>query len=378
MAFIKYGSFSHINESVLNELKKNFPDIIFDEFDLIPAKYSMDTVWSVFHALTDHGKGILFGPKKLLATFNRTAYFFKKRRDIALKALGKEEYLFTFQTQALFDASIPGIPHFLYTDHTHLENLRYPGYDKRLLVENWINLEKQAYRNASLVFTMSSNISRSLVQDYGCDPSKVVCVYGGSNVSISDRHFDEERYSRKNILFVGVDWERKGGPVLVEAFRQVLKVHPDATLSIVGCKPELNVPNCRVMGKLDLDEVKLYLGKASVFCLPSRLEPFGIAFLEAMALKLPVVATTIGSIPDFIHEGRNGYLVEPDNPAELANALINLLGSEDKCRSFGEYGYSLVHERYTWTKTGRGISENIKSVLNNRDVKARQAEKVEF
>jgi glycosyltransferase involved in cell wall biosynthesis len=132
------------------------------------------------------------------------------------------------------------------------------------------------------------------------------------------------------------------------------------------------------MGKLDLDEVKLYLGKASVFCLPSRLEPFGIAFLEAMALKLPVVATTIGSIPDFIHEGRNGYLVEPDNPAELANALINLLGSEDKCRSFGEYGYSLVHERYTWTKTGRGISENIKSVLNNRDVKARQAEKVEF
>lgn len=368
-AFIKYGIFSHINNSVLDELKRNFPDITFDVFDLVPDKYSMDTALSVLHGLTDYGGEILFGPKKLLQTFNRTAYFFNKRREMILRLTANQNYLFTFQTQALFDANLPGTPHFLYTDHTHLENLRYPGYDKRMLVRKWTNLEKKAYQNATLVFTMSSNISRSLIQDYGCDPSKVVCVYGGSNVRVSEEEpFDPDRYKRKNILFVGLDWERKGGPVLAEAFRQVLKVHPDATLTIVGCKPELDVPNCQVLGRVDLKEVKKNLNKASVFCLPSRLEPFGIAFLEAMAHKLPVVATRIGSIPDFIHEDRNGYLVEPDNPEQVAGALINLLRSEEKCRNFGEYGYRLFHERYTWEKTGRKISDNIKSVLTGTEV----------
>lgn len=375
-AFIRYGSFSHINESVLGELKKNFPDITFDEFDLMPSKYSMDTVWSVFHALVEYGSEILFGPKKLIATFNRTAWFFNNRRKTILRLIGGEEYLFTFQTQAIFDASVPGTPHFLYTDHTHLENLRYPGFDKRLLVEKWTKLEKQAYDNSSLIFTMSSNISRSLVRDYGCDPSKVVCVYGGSNVSVSEvESFDPERYKRKNILFVGVDWERKGGPVLVDAFRQVLKVHPDATLTIVGCNPEVNVTGCSVPGKIDLDEVKMYLNRASVFCVPSRLEPFGIAFLEAMAHKLPVVATRIGSIPDFIHEDRNGYLADPDNPDQLAAALISLLGDEEKCRNFGEYGYRLFHERYMWEKTGRSISDSIRAFAEGTNVKSKQEEK---
>lgn len=378
-AFIKYGSFSHINKSVLDELKKNFPDVAFDVFDLVPDKYSIDTALSVLYGVAEYGRDILFGPKKLLQTFNRTAYFFNRRREILLNSIKGEKYLFTFQTQALFDASLTGTPHFLYTDHTHLENLRYPGYDRRLLVGKWTNLEKQAYNNASLVFTMSSNISRSLINDYGSDPSKVVCVYGGSNVRVSEQeNFDQDRYKRKNILFVGLDWERKGGPVLVEAFKKVLKVHPDATLTIVGCKPEVDVQNCQVLGRIDLKEVKAHLNRASVFCLPSRLEPFGIAFLEAMAHKLPVVATSIGSIPDFIHEGRNGYLVEPDNSDQVADSLINLLASEEKCRNFGEYGNRLFHERYTWENTGRSMSENIQSLLAGMDVKAKQPQSVKL
>lgn len=368
-AFIKYGSFSHINESVLSELKRNFPEIAFDEFDLIPEKYSLDTAFILLHAFVEYGNEILSGKKKLINTFNRTDYFFRRRREMILNHLAGEKYLFTFQTQALFDASLPGTPHFLYTDHTHLENLQYPGYDKRGLVKKWINLERQTYMNASLIFTMSSNISESLVRDYGCNPSKVICVYGGSNVRADEEdNADNGRYARRNILFVGLDWERKGGPVLAEAFKEVLKVHPDATLTIVGCQPNLSMQNCTIPGKVGLDEVKSYLNKASVFCLPSRLEPFGIAFLEAMAHKLPVVATRIGAIPDFIHEGRNGYLVAPDSPGELAGSLIRLLDSEERCRDFGEYGYRLFHERYTWEKTGKSISDSMKSVIYREEV----------
>jgi glycosyltransferase involved in cell wall biosynthesis len=207
---------------------------------------------------------------------------------------------------------------------------------------------------------MSSNISKSIIEDYSCSPGKVACVCCGSNVQVKENEiFDNNRFSRKNILFVGLDWHRKGGPVLAEAFKTVVATYPDATLTVVGCKPRLDLPNCSVLGKIDLPEVKKYFNKASVFCLPTTNEPFGVVFLEAMAHKLPVVATNIGAIPDFIHEGKNGHLVDPNNSLQLSDALIKLLGSEEKCRTYGEYGSRLFWDRYTWEKTGLKLHDNI-------------------
>ena len=103
--------------------------------------------------------------------------------------------------------------------------------------------------------------------------------------------------------------------------------------------------------------------QASVFCVPTTLEPFGIVFLEAMAHKLPVVATNIGAIPDFVVEDRNGYLVEPNNSEQLSEKIIYLISSPIKCKAFGEFGHRLFWERYTWEKTGIRIRENIMRYL---------------
>jgi glycosyltransferase involved in cell wall biosynthesis len=212
---------------------------------------------------------------------------------------------------------------------------------------------------------MSTNISRSIIEEYGCPPEKVICAYCGSNIQpLSFEEVDEGRYSRANILFVGVDCLRKGGHVLAEAFKKVLLVYPDATLTIVGCSPQLNIPNCTIVGKIPLQDVKKYYKQATVFCMPTLLEPFGIVFLEAMAFKLPVIGTNIGAIPDFIQNGLNGYVIEPDNSDKLADCLIDLLGKPEKCRAFGENSYRLFLNRYTWEKTGQLISNNIKEVLN--------------
>jgi glycosyltransferase involved in cell wall biosynthesis len=365
-AFIKIGKFSHINDSVLRELIRNFPEYQFDVIDMMPEKYSMEIAMAVLFALKEYGRDIITGNKKIMLTYNKTPYYFNKRRKLLLDKLSREKYSFTFQTQSLFDASVPDVPHFLYTDHTHLANLHYPGFDRRqLLNKHWIDLETSVYQNATLNFTMSSNITRSIVEDYHCDPEKVKCVYSGSNVNLSKTEtFDDKRYSSKNILFIGVDWIRKGGPVLAEAFKSVLAIYPNATLTIVGCKPDLNIPNCTILGRVSLDEVKKCYNKASVFCLPSILEPFGIVFLEAMAHKLPVVATNIGAIPDFIHEGKDGYLVNPNDSQQLSDALIRLLGSEETCRSFGEYGSNLFWSKYTWEKTGERLYDLISKSLN--------------
>ncbi len=365
IAFIKYGNFSHTNEMIFEILVREFPNLEIDVIDVFSELVNNKDLATIFYALKEYG-GELFDRKSDIRQRRIfTNYFYHKLRKALVKRLKNQDYIFTFQTQSIFDASIPGIPHFLFTDHTALVNLHYPGFEKKNLPSSsWLACEKDVYHHATLNFTMSGNVADSIVKDYDCDSAKVVTVYGGANIGVSpDQIFDDRRYSNLNILFVGVEWERKGGPILVEAFKIVLNRLPNASLTILGCKPELNLPNCHVLGKVPLAEVSEYYKKAAVFCLPTRLEPFGIVFLEAMAHKLPVVATNIGAIPEFIIEGKNGYLVEPNNPQQLAEKLIDLLESPDRCKAFGASGHQLLWDIYTWEKTGVRIRENIERFI---------------
>jgi glycosyltransferase involved in cell wall biosynthesis len=172
---------------------------------------------------------------------------------------------------------------------------RYPASTAATPVSrSWAELERSAYRNASMAFTMSGNISRSLIEDYGCPAQRVECVYAGSNVSAATfESIDSARFSSKNILFVGVDWERKGGPVLLDAFRRLRRSHPEARLAIVGCSPQVNEHGVEVVGRVSLTDVAQFYRKASIFCLPTLNEPFGLVFLEAFSYGLTIVATRL-------------------------------------------------------------------------------------
>jgi glycosyltransferase involved in cell wall biosynthesis len=88
-----------------------------------------------------------------------------------------------------------------------------------------------------------------------------------------------------------------------------------------------------------------------VFVLPSRFETFGIVVLEAMGCEKPVVATTAGGIPEIIENGRNGILVEPDNPKALAEALVNLLNNESLRGKTAKNGYATAREQFSFERT---------------------------
>jgi glycosyltransferase involved in cell wall biosynthesis len=364
IAFIKRGHFSYVNARILEILTANFQDFQIEVIDLSDLISEKD-VRNVAYCLREYGKDILLRRKTISGSVLRTPYVFKKIKESILNRLSNQKYIFTFQTQSLFDASVPGIPHFVYTDHTHLANLHYSGFNRQdLFAWSWIECEKRIYQNATLNFTMSSNISKSIIKDYSCSPETVSCVYCGPNVQVSeDEIFEESRFSNKNILFVGINWQRKGGPILVEAFRTILGTYPDTTLTIVGCTPRISLPNCNIVGRVSLSDVKNYFKQASVFCLPTRLEPFGIVFIEAMAHKLPIIGTNIGALPDFILEGKNGYMVEPNNAQQLSQRIIKLIGSPGKCRTLGEYGHDFFRSRYTWEKTGVRICRKIEQFL---------------
>jgi glycosyltransferase involved in cell wall biosynthesis len=296
-----------------------------------------------------------------------TRYYYDHFRASLIEYLMQEKYAFTFQTESLFDASVPGIPHFVYTPNANRANLQQPGFDRRdLLPPSWIDLERRIFRNAARVFTFSRTLSRCIVEEYGCPAEKVICVGAGSNakpdLELTD---DPARYARKNILFVGIYWTRKGGPTLVEAFKRVLTVHSDARLTIVGCTPSVDVPNCHVAGKVPLSETNQYYREASIFCMPTTLEgSFAISFIEAMSHQLPVIGTSIGGMLDFVEEGRNGYLVRPYDVEALAARLIELLGDPGRCRTMGARSHELVLERFNWKQVGATIRHHIDDFRN--------------
>ena len=103
----------------------------------------------------------------------------------------------------------------------------------------------------------------------------------------------------------------------------------------------------RFTGALPREQIVAIYAEADVYCLPSLYEGFPVAILEAMAAALPVVSTTVSGIPEAVFPGRTGELVEPEDVAGLARALVALLADEKRARAYGEAGRALLAERFS-------------------------------
>ncbi|WP_099824032.1 glycosyltransferase family 4 protein [Oceaniglobus indicus] len=317
-------------------------------------------------AAATYAPDLIRGRKALKYAAFRTPWIFRWIKREMAQCVSARDYAFSIQLQSLFDASVPGLPNFVYTDHTHLENLRFDGFTPADLYSRaWIDCERSIYHNATTVFTWSSNVSRSLHVDYDMPENRVECVYTGSNSAIPPPSPDDTgRYARKNILFVGVDWDRKGGPVLIKAFRRLRDRHPDARLTLVGDVPDLgDIPGVDVRGRVPLEDLPAIYGAASIFCMPTRLEPFGNVFVEAMWQHLPVVATRVGALPDIVEDGLNGFLVTPEDDAALADRLCALLDDPARCAAFGAAGRARAEARYDWPLVAGRIRKRIEAEI---------------
>ena len=167
IAYIRKGPFPHANKAVAKLLKEEFPEyeveVINVKKDFIKARKLL-ILSNIWFTLKEYGLDILLGKKKLKSCFFKTTFILKKIKQFMSKRLSKDKYVFSLQIQSLFDASVEGIPHFVYTDHTHLANLLYPNADpnKLLYTQDWLNQEKTIYQNATMVFTRSKHISNML------------------------------------------------------------------------------------------------------------------------------------------------------------------------------------------------------------------------
>ncbi|MBT7853980.1 MAG: glycosyltransferase family 4 protein [Opitutae bacterium] len=373
--YIKRGLFSYTNVSVDALLRREFPEYEMEVID-VQEDFLDKRPWirwmNWLAVLLEYAPQIMSRTQHPQACYFRTPYIARiiHRHLPSLLKKPAEDYLFSFQTSSLYDASIAmnkdRIPNFIYTDHTHKTNLYYPTFDPdKLFSKKWVREEQHIYENAARIFTMSEHVRRSAIDHYNIPPKKVECVFAGSNTETDTRALDNDDFTNKRIVFVGVDWERKGGPELVNAFRILLRDYPDAVLDIVGCNPEINCPNVNVIGRVPLDEVKTFFRKSSVLCVPTKVEPFGIVFVEAFAHKIPVVSSNLGALPQIVEHGKSGFLCDPSDSTVMAKYLGDLISSPETCQRFGKYGYKRVQETLNWNSVGRIMAESIRNHLSD-------------
>ena len=185
----------------------------------------------------------------------------------------------------------------------------------------WLAIEAQFLSRAQHVFVMGPS-SVPYLQHAGVDERRITVTGSGTSSrlpALRNRRFGE----CKKLLFVGKEWERKGGPTLVHAIEQVHAATPHRlTLDVVGCSPAAR-PYMRVHGVIAPQLMATLFDGADAFTMPTLSEAFGVAFVEALQCGLPVLGSAVGNVPWIIEDG--GVCPDPGSGRAVASALVDLI-----------------------------------------------------
>jgi glycosyltransferase involved in cell wall biosynthesis len=310
-----------------------------------------------------------FGRRGLLHRWNTPFAFdvHSHRAGAGLRALDPEPDL-VLQNGALFSPGLPPQrPYALLCDHTGALAMESPPVPAAGLPPppeygaGWGAREAAVYRGARIVATFSENAARSLVRHYGVEPERVKVVGAGANVFPSSAPRRDDGHT---IVFVGKDWRRKGLSVLLDAFEKVRRMIPKARLIVAG-PPEAPPlpPRAFHLGPTPFEELPALLSQATVFALPALREPFGIAFLDAMACGVACVGTRTEAVPEIVEDGETGLLVPPGDADALASALATLLRDEERTRAMGARGRERVAAGFLWSHVAERLEAAIRCAM---------------
>src|SRR5690606_37146156 len=211
------------------------------------------------------------------------------------------------------------------------------------------------YRSTDKVICVSQSVKDHLVKTGEIPVEKGVVIYNPVSF-LKGMNFGKDSNHDKffNMVYVGRLEKVKNVDTLLRAFSQLENEQLRLTLVGDGRERE-NLEN--LVRELELsDKVSFegfqsdpgkYLSAADLYVLPSYSEGFGIAAVEAMFLKVPVLATNVGGIPEFIKDGENGWLFDPKSLEELVSKLEEILSLNTESRNaIGIKGYEAVNERF--------------------------------
>ena len=337
---------------------------------------------------------------KVMTAISRI-FFRKKIQYIYIKSLSKKlarELERRIQKNAIDILFIPAgsflitylkteIPIIYLSDATFALLLNYyPSYSHLwpFSVKDGNFSEKRAIEKATRIIYSSEWAATSAIRDYGCDSKKISVIPFGANIQhIPGR--EEILVSRQKLpdiitlLFIGSDWERKGGPIAFKTLVELNRRGIPTELIVCGVIPpkHFHHERMKIIGYLN----KEYLEQFNVFynmflhatflVFPTRGEAAGIVSCEAAAFGLPVIATDTGGVSTYIINGRNGYLLSLNAcETDYADVIQRLYLNNDLYKELCIKSRDEYEMRLNWDSWGEKVSSLINEIkmVNNADV----------
>ncbi|MBU3741807.1 MAG: glycosyltransferase family 4 protein [Candidatus Kapabacteria bacterium] len=283
------------------------------------------------------------------------------------------------------DWGTASVPTFVYQDYSylHLEEdtarngYRTPQFDyhRERMLRARIDIQRRAIGGHAGIMSMSAWDADQLRRTGLVDPSRVHVVPPALNVSVTPKHrLVEADASREHrVLFVGRDHWRfmtsKAGDVIIDAVAKLQQGSRRVRLVIVGPSrlPHMATlpPWITLMPEAPFDVVQQELQQADVFCMPSRFEAYGIAFIEALAAGVPVIGRNAFAMPEFIRHGDNGYLLSANGTADELATLIDAALDNVEMRARVIRQAPDVAAYYAWPRVARDMVDIITSTIRS-------------
>ena len=240
-------------------------------------------------------------------------------------------------------------------------------------------------KDIDLVIAISEGVKSVLVKG-GIAPAAIEVIPSGIDFSPFEA-VKERDFLRREFSFAPDDYligivaaleDHKGHKYLIEAARLIKLRVPKIKIVVVG-RGSLDVELDQQAHDLRVDDLVFFLGfredvprilaSLDVFVLSSYLEGLGSSIMDAMASRLPVVATDVGGIPEVVVKDETGLLVPPRDPERLADAIIRLYHDRGLAIRLGKRGYAVVHEKFSAEAMARRIIAAYERIAERKGVR---------
>ena len=293
--------------------------------------------------------------------------------DLIVAPLGSAEIAFlkTDIPTILVGTATLGLLFNYYPTCLNLVNLSYREMDI---------IEKHATRMAKALVYSSPWGARSAIDDYHADPAKVHVVPMGANFDNPPAReviLQKRKSSSCKLLFVGVDWQRKGGGIAFETLLELEKMGITAELIICGCTPpkQFTHEKMQIIPFLDKNDpeqhnrlTQLYL-ESDFLLLPTRSDCTPIVFCEANAYGLPVITARTGGVPEVVRDGENGFVLPFAARGDEYAEVIASVYQDDECYTrLVCTSRAAYDERLNWDAWGKAMNTILSEVVNQGKV----------
>jgi glycosyltransferase involved in cell wall biosynthesis len=347
----KYGYF-------FKALEKRFP--LIDVYDAsLHGRYRYLNALRSFHP----------NRQRWRESFYKNVSAFRWRSQLANQHFQKlrSKIDLVIQVGVLFDTrwQAQGPPTILYADYTAHLTAQRPSSGRSPFSQQerqeWLALERDAFRSARHICTRSELVRQSIIEDYGIPPEKISVIGGGINFPHFPSPVPARQIKTPTVLFIGKELYRKGGDILLEAFAQARRSVPGARLKMVTAGP---IPACIPQEGVEIIKptweraviAQLY-HSADVFVLPSRLETWGDVLLEAMSFALPCIGVTGQAMEEIIEHECTGLIVPAEDVSALAQSLVRLLTNFELRHRLGNQGRQKAEQNYSWANVVQRLSD---------------------